>query len=92
MITGMSFANPITGTRTTIKFSGGTHGHWAVHGDSDGWYLQWAYREGLGTRYDKPWPQHMGLPTRKAAEALKKELREKGVEGWWGPPKAPEVP
>lgn len=94
MITGMSFVNHETGTRTTIKFSGGTHGHWHVSQNINTglWSLQWGYREGLGTRYEKPWPQHQGMATRKEAEALKKELRAKGVTGWNGPPAAPEVP
>lgn len=92
MITGATFINPITGVRTTIRMPTMTHGHWAVTCSRDGWCLQWAYREGIGTRYEKPWPQHRGFDTRKEAEALKKQLRAQGVTGWNGPPDAPEIP
>lgn len=92
MFTGMTLYNTHTGAVRTLRFQGQTHGHWSVHPGRDGWCLQWGYREGLGTAYAKPWPQHRGLPTRKAAEALKRELREAGTTGWNGPPAAPEVP
>jgi hypothetical protein len=96
MITKLQFLNPETGVRTTLQFpsSGGTHGHWhATQNFNTGlWQLQWAYREDSGTRYERPWLEHRGLESRKAAEALKRRLRAEGIEGWGGPPAPPEIP
>lgn len=93
MLTDLSFTRLDSGIRVTVKRTGlPSHGHWSIHGYADGWCLQWAYREGLGTRYDKPWPQHRGLASRKDAEALKRQLRADGATGWNGPPAPPEIP
>lgn len=52
-----------------------THLHWAVmpsRGSSGPWCIQLAGREGLGTRYDPPKPEHSNFMTKKAAIEYKK--------------------
>ena len=94
MITGFTTLNPATGIRTAVRLPAATHGHWAVHQNykTGDWYIHWGYRINGGTHYEKPWPSHDGFRTKKDADAVKRELRAAGVEGWNGPPAAPEVP
>lgn len=90
MLTSVTTYDPATGIKTTrsLGLAGASHGHWAVHRNrkSGLWCLQWAYRQGMGTRYERPWPEHTGFARRKDAEAVKCELRAHGREGWGGPP------
>ena len=54
----------------------GTHEHWAIHQNhwTGEWYIQRAVRQGLGTAYDSPLPEHRGFKTKKAALAVKRTL------------------
>lgn len=92
MLTSVTTFDPATGVTTKRSLVGASHGHWAVHRAMGGWGLQWAFRQGMGTSYLTSWPAHRGFATRKEAEAKKRELRAARIEGWDGPPPAPEVP
>lgn len=77
-VTGWTTIDVLTGSRTTVVRLGGgwrTHEFWAVTGPArDGtWAIQRAGRQGLGTSYDPPLPEHKGFKTKKAAMAYKKE-------------------
>lgn len=55
----------------------GTHEHWHVSQNhwTGEWCLQRGVRNGLGTSYDPPLPEHKGFKTRKEAEEVKRKLR-----------------
>lgn len=58
------------------------YGHWRVnrsYGTNGPWVIQWAFKEGLGTRFFKPLPQHRNFPTRRAALVAKR-----AIKGIWG--------
>jgi hypothetical protein len=55
--------------------------HWGVYptsGSCGPWCIARKHSTEYGYRYDKPLPEHSNFPTRKAAEAAKKELRAGG--------------
>jgi hypothetical protein len=85
MITSVTVQDIETGRRRTIRLQHGTHGHWAVNPirrEGAGWCIQWAYRLGLGTKYDKPLPEHTGFRTKREAQAVKAALVAAGRTGW----------
>jgi hypothetical protein len=85
MITEITVQDIETGQRRRIRLQHGTHGHWAVtpiFREGAGWCVQWAYRQGIGTHYDKPLPEHDGFRTKREALAVKRALDAAGRTGW----------